>query len=201
MARCPSCEYPLPDDRERLGARCPSCRDPLYEPPGRTGRPVRYGETACAVHKDNEALGPCARCGNYLCEVCRCKWREQILCAACVERAMQTHEGAPEQVRTHFRQALWGVILGGTGWAVGGFGYLLVLVAAAAQGEPTMLLALVWLMFLFSGGLVALFGLGQASAALLARGSHMILATIGLILSGLYLGLLIGMMSFSIWLV
>ena len=35
MARCPSCEYPLPDDRERLGARCLGCRDPLYEPAGR----------------------------------------------------------------------------------------------------------------------------------------------------------------------
>ena len=37
MALCPSCEYPISDDRERVGARCPSCRDPLYEPPGRFG--------------------------------------------------------------------------------------------------------------------------------------------------------------------
>jgi hypothetical protein len=54
-------------------------------------------------------------------------------------------------------------------------------------------------MFLFSGGLIALFGLGSAAAALLSRGAHMILATVGLILSGLYLGLLIGNMSFGLW--
>src|SRR3954470_5235994 len=112
MARCPSCDYPLPANRERLGARCPNCRDPLYEPPTRVSRPARAGEMACAVHPNSEAMGPCARCGNYLCEVCRCKWRDQIVCAACVERALEVHEVAPEQVRTHYRQALTALILG-----------------------------------------------------------------------------------------
>ena len=56
MARCPSCEYPLPDDRERLGARCPNCRDPLYEPPTRYSRPAREGEAACTAHKGMEAV-------------------------------------------------------------------------------------------------------------------------------------------------
>ena len=87
MSRCPSCDYPLPADRERLGARCPNCRDPLYEPPGRLGRPAREGEGSCAVHTGVETVGVCARCGNYLCEVCRTQWRGQIICGACVQRA------------------------------------------------------------------------------------------------------------------
>jgi hypothetical protein len=199
VARCPSCEYPLPDDRERLGARCPRCRDPLYEPPGRTGRPVRLGETACAVHPQNEALGPCARCGSYLCEVCRSKWRDQILCAACVERALQAHEVAPEQVRTHFRQALLGAILGSAAWVVVGLSFLLYLLLGPAQGEPSLGLQLVLVFFALSAAVAALFGLGQAAAALLSRGGHTILATIGLLLSGLYLGLVVGGMTLSLW--
>src|SRR5690348_14640211 len=98
MARCPSCVYPLPEDRERLGARCPNCRDPLYEPPGRVGRTAREGEGACAAHEGREAVGTCARCGNYFCEVCRTPWRGQVLCAACVERSLESGEAAPEQV-------------------------------------------------------------------------------------------------------
>src|SRR6516162_9238402 len=89
MNRCPSCDYPLPADRERLGARCPNCRDPLYEPPGRIGRPAREGEGSCAVHEAVETVGVCARCGNYLCEVCRTQWRGQIVCGACVQRALE----------------------------------------------------------------------------------------------------------------
>ena len=92
MARCPSCDYPLPEDRERMGSRCPSCKDPLYEPQGRIGRPVRMGEAACTVHPANESLGPCSRCGNFLCEVCRTRWRDQVLCAACVDRALESRD-------------------------------------------------------------------------------------------------------------
>ena len=106
MALCPSCDYPIPDDRERVGARCPNCREPLYEPPERFGRPVREGEGACGVHPECESVGPCGRCGTFMCETCRTKWRDQVLCAACVDRAMESKEAAPEQSRTHLRQAI-----------------------------------------------------------------------------------------------
>ncbi len=205
MARCPSCDYPLPEDRERMGARCPSCRDPLYEPPGRFGRPVRPGEAACTVHPGNESIGTCTRCGNFYCEICRCKWRGQLLCAACVERALDTSEGAPEQARTHFRQALLSLIFGLGAWAGAVLLFLFVVLAVEStekggRADPGAIQATVLLMFGLLGLVfVALFGLGQGAAAIRAHGNHMILANFGMILSGLYVGVLIGMVGLTIW--
>jgi hypothetical protein len=196
MPRCPSCDYPLPPDRERLGARCPNCRDPLYEPPGRYGRPARAGEGACAAHPGVEVVGTCARCGNYLCEVCRTRWRDGVLCAACVDRALGSGEAAPEQKRAQLRQVLLSLGLGVAAWA---FSFGAFLLAVVASGQKSIgLLVLVLLVFLADMVLAAL-GLGQAAAALRARGNAMILATVGLVLNGLYLGALLGLFTFSIW--
>jgi hypothetical protein len=199
MARCPSCDYPLPEDRERLGARCPSCRDPLYEPIGRYGRPIRAGEAACAVHTGSESVGTCQRCGNYLCEVCRTPWQNQLLCAACVDRALQSREATPEQGRTHFRQALLGLCLGIATWVLGLLIFVGTVLIVAASGEMNVPLIALMMFLLVGNAGVALFGVGSAAAALRTRGNHMILATIGLILSGLYVGALVGMMTMSIW--
>jgi len=147
MALCPSCDYPIPDDRERVGARCPNCRDPLYEPPGRFGRPVREGEGACSVHPECESVGPCGRCGNFMCETCRTRWREQILCAACVDRALESREAAPEQSRTHFRQALTALVLGVGAWVLGVVGAGSWIPANTADN---------WLHFALGLGMIAL---------------------------------------------
>jgi hypothetical protein len=196
MARCPSCDYPLPEDRERLGARCPRCKDPLYEPPDRIGRPAREGEGACAAHAGCEAVGTCARCGNYLCEVCRTRWRDRILCAACVGRALESREAAPEQARAHFRQAGLGLLMGGGAWAFMLLAQLLI-VAAAAGGQAAA--ALLGVLLILASAVLGMLGLGQAAAALRARGSHMILATVGLVVSGLYVGVFIGIFVFRLW--
>src|SRR5260370_829997 len=136
MARCPSCDYPLPEDREKVGARCPTCKDPLYEPPGRVGRPAREGEGQCPVHPGVETVGTCRRCGNYLCEVCRTRWREFILCAACVQRALDAKEAAPELETAQRRQALLSIGLGAGLWGVAIIGAVVgsVLAAAGAAG-------------------------------------------------------------------
>ena len=42
-------------------------------------------------------------------------------------------------------------------------------------------------------------GLGQSTAVLRTRGHHMILGMIGLIVSGLYLGVFIGLFAFLLW--
>jgi hypothetical protein len=201
MALCPSCEYPIIDDRQSVGARCPNCRDPLYEPPGRFGRPVREGEGACGVHADCESVGPCGRCGNFMCETCRTKWRDQILCAACVGRALESKEASPEQSRTQRRQALTALGLGIGAWVVYLIGVvLLILVVGAAQmqGQVTPAAApgllapvLVILVALAAAVGMALVGMGQAVAVLRARGSHMILSTIGLVVSTLFVALLV----------
>ncbi len=202
MPRCPSCDYPLPEDRERLGARCPSCRDPLYEPPGRHSRPARPGDGSCALHAGRESVGTCGRCGNYLCAVCRTPWRNLILCPACVERALESREASPEQARAHARQAILSVCLGGGAWLLGALMIVLIFIVVRGAGEvPTPsqlfvvgLAGLVILADLFPAAI----GLGQAVAALRVRGTHMILATIGLVLSGLYLGAFIGLFTWRV---
>jgi hypothetical protein len=196
MSRCPSCDYPLPYDRERLGARCPNCRDPLYEPPGRVGRPAREDEGACALHAGREAVGTCGRCGNYFCEVCRTRWRDQVLCAACIERALQSREAAPEQARTHFRQAILGLLMGGGAWVVLLLAVLLIAVAFVGKNVLLILLAFV---LILGAVLLGVLGLGQATAALRARGPHMIAATSSMIISGLFLGAFIGFYIFRLW--
>jgi hypothetical protein len=192
MARCRECGERLPADPDRCGARCPACREPLYAAPR-----VRRGSTdgQCAVHPENAAVGTCGRCGNYLCAVCRTRWRERWLCAACVDLALERNEAAPAEARAHLRQALLALGLGVASWMI----FLLgtVLVAAAMGGGQTGVFLLAGLTILASP-LPSLVGLGQAIAAIRARGDHMILATLGLLLTGLNVGAFIGLLSFSI---
>jgi hypothetical protein len=203
MAQCPSCDYPLPDDRDRAGARCPNCRDPLYEPPGRFGRPVREGDGACAVHAESEAVGACGRCGNYLCETCRSQWRGQILCAACVDRALESKEAAPEQARAFFAQAATSVGLTVGAWILSVVGLMVAVLLVSSAGGPTAPGAVVGALIFFGGfGLAlpaALFGVGLALAVLRARGGSMILASIGLVAGCLLVGTAVGLIAFGVF--
>jgi hypothetical protein len=196
MNRCPSCDYPLPADRERIGARCPNCRDPLYEPPSRVSRPAREGEGTCALHVGRETVGTCGRCGNYFCEVCRTRWRDQILCIACAERALASREAAPEQIRAHFRQAVLGLLMSLGAWVL----FILAqLMSLALVATHNVLLALLMLL-LFAGAVpLAVVGTGQALTALRTRGNHMIMAVSGLLMGGLFLGRFIGITVFRLW--
>jgi hypothetical protein len=196
MNHCPSCDYPLPYNRERLGARCPNCRDPLYEPPSRMSRPVRQGEGACALHPGSEAVGACGRCGNYYCEVCRTRWRDKLLCAACVERALESREATPEQARAHFRQALFGLVLGLGAWMVFFPGFLLAIVAIASG---TRLLLLLAVLLFISAMLLAVAGTGHAVAAVRTRGQHMIMAVSALLIGALFLGVFLGNYILELW--
>jgi hypothetical protein len=193
------------DDRERVGARCPNCRDPLYEPPGRFGRPVREGEGACGVHAECESVGPCARCGNFMCETCRTKWRDQVICAACVNRAMESREAVTEQSMTQLRQAVMALGMGIGAWVLGVVGLVVAgLAVAASGGQPSMgtaaVVGLLMIGLFLAAGAVAMFGMGQAVAVLRARGGHMILATMGLVIGALFVGLFIGLFAVSIYL-
>lgn len=196
MNHCPSCDYPLPHDRERLGARCPNCRDPLYEPPSRTSRPAREGEGACALHAGSEAIGTCRRCGNYFCEVCRTRWRDQLLCANCIERVLESREATPEQARAHFRQALFGLVMGLGAWMIFLLGFLLAVVAAVT-GNPILLLLVV--LFFVCAMLLAVAGTGHAVAAVRTRGQHMIMAVSALLIGGLFLGVFLGNYILELW--
>jgi hypothetical protein len=195
MMRCPTCDYPLPPDRERLGARCPHCRDPLYEPAGRTSRAARADEGTCALHPGREAVGTCGRCGTYFCQVCRTRWRDQVWCIACVERALEERGAIPERARSHFRQAVSSLVLGGSAWVL----LVAVQVIGAFLLKDVPILTLLVLLLVLTAFVLGLAGLGQATAALRVRGNHMILATLGLIVSGLYVGVFIGLFTFFLW--
>jgi hypothetical protein len=188
----------LPDDRERVGARCPSCHDPLYEPSTRFSRLARPDEASCAVHAGMESVGTCDRCGKQVCETCRTRWRGRIWCAACVDQALGGGENAPEQPRIHSRQAFLAVGLGLGAWIVSLLAVVLLLALIRRSGEAPGATFLVGLV-LMSNILVAAVGVGQALAALRSGGDRRVLALVGLGLSGLYVGVLLGLGVFGLW--
>jgi hypothetical protein len=91
----------------------------------------------------------------------------------------------------------------GLGLGAWGLSFLAFLIAIpfAQSGSPAGI-TLVVLALLVSLGdvLLAMAGLGQAATALRTRGNHMILATIGLMVSGLYVGVVVGLFAMGLWL-
>ncbi len=194
MARCPDCGERLAGEPERYGSRCPACREPLYdEPPSRR----RDGsDSQCPVHPENPALGTCGRCGNYFCAVCRTRWRARWLCATCVDLALERKEAVPAEASAHSRQAVLALVLGLGGWVMFLLGFITAAAAVAGGGAVPLLLGAVVL--ICGSPLPSVLGLGQGIAALRARGDHMILATLGLVLCGLNVGVIIGFLSFGV---
>ena len=115
---------------------------------------------------------------------------------------MNSKESAPELEKTHSRQAFWSLGLGIGVWGFSVIAFVIMsIIAAAMQAngtEPTVAGA-VFILALLPSPLIALFGIGAGAAALRARGSHMLLATTGFLLSSLYMGGLIGFFTFAIW--
>jgi hypothetical protein len=194
MAPCPECGKRLPGEPERYGARCPACRAPLYDQPPRRRRDD--DGSRCAVHPENPALGTCGRCGNYLCDTCRTRWRDRWLCSACVDLVLERKDVVPAEARAHLRQALLALTLGLLSWVLLLAGLLVV--AAAQVGGGNVLLILPAVVLVLGSPAPSVIGLGQGMAAIRARGDHMILATLGLVLCGLNVGVMIGMLSFGV---
>ncbi len=186
--RCPSCRERLPETPEesQQGARCPYCREPLFEVGfERHGRDI--GD--CAVHRDNPAVGICDRCGNYICEVCRTRWRDRWLCSACVDTTLEHNEVQPAEASAHARQAILSLFLSGLSWVVF-TGVLFILIAAVASNN-LMAIGVASLVFLLTP-LPAVVGVGMGMAAIRARGDYMLIATIGLVLGAVNVGMFVG---------
>jgi hypothetical protein len=97
--------------------------------------------------------------------------------------------------RAHGRQALLSLLFGLAAW-FSAVAAMLLIISSANNGLRTNMAGVVFgVLFLMFSPLPALCGLGQATAAIRVRGNHMILATIGLLLSGLEVGIVIGMVS------
>jgi hypothetical protein len=195
-----TCGERVQGEADEIGARCPRCRLPLYEDPRLAwGSPSGMADgSRCVAHPQNGAVGTCQRCGNFLCTVCRTRWRAQVVCIACVERALEAQEATPAEASAHFRQAILAVLFGAAAWLitlVGGG----MLAAGATGKEMNPVLVGFGFLILMVTPFPALLGVGQGAAAIRARGNHMILATIGLLLSGLHTGVLIGLFSMAVW--
>ena len=114
MARCPSCEYPLPENRVYAwGAHVRiAVTHSMSRPAVLRGQHPR-ARRLCAAHPKNESIGPCGRCGNYLCEVCRTRWRDQVLCAAMRRTQPRLQRGDAGE------QSQGGISAGGDGTTAG----------------------------------------------------------------------------------
>lgn len=196
--RCYGCRQTLHGTREQIGARCPQCRRPLYEDHYDSRlrpRPEMAG-SECAAHAGTQAIGTCPRCGNYLCPLCRTRWQGKLVCTACVDRALSGSEPEPAEAKAHFRQAVLGLVLAIVA-SLAFIGAFALMIVGAKMVNPV--LAGLGLIVLFGSVLPALLGLGQAAAAVRGRGDHMILATVGLFLCGLFLGCILGVAAFLVW--
>jgi hypothetical protein len=173
---------------------------PLYERPELfKPRPASAPDNVCTLHPGNPAVGTCARCGNFQCDLCRTRWRGRPTCVACVNRALETNEARPEEARVQLWQALGALAFGIGGWLAVALAFVLVLAGMESGGAPNFALAALGGCLIVGSPLISVLGVGLGAAALRARGSHMILATVGLILSGLHVGAVIGIFTFSFW--
>lgn len=199
MARCEACEYPLSDDRERLGARCPSCHAPVYEPATRFSRKARPDEPQCAAHPGLESVGPCARCTKHVCETCRTRWRGAVLCVACVRQAMDSVEATPAMAQAARSQAFAGATFAAVGWLMAAAGYGLMSAAHSSGGDAAPILTLAAVITAAAGALPAAVGAGMAAAALRGQTERPDWAWTGFVAGGAYAGLVLAVGMMGLW--
>lgn len=197
IRRCRFCHAVLQGDPEQLGARCPECRRALYE---RSASSPPEAEVIdpdlCSLHTTALAVSTCQRCGNFYCDVCRTTWQGRVMCLACVERALEIGDASPDVTQAHRRQAFLGVLFGTIAWL---FAMLILIILGTGNNatKVTMVGSCVFLALFGFGSAAA--GLGQAAAAIRTRGDRLVVATVGMVLSGLYLGMLLGYFGASLW--
>lgn len=201
MARCSACGQRVAGDREKVGARCPECRAPLYEEARDPHVLATFGQVGygamCAHHPTNGAVAACRRCGNFVCCVCWTRWEARPTCMTCVNRILAAKDTTPSEERAHFRQAILAIVFGVTAWLITLFAVILMALGAGKNFNEVLVGFGVLIMMVTP--FPAVLGVGQGAAAIRSRGNHMILATIGLILSGVHTGIVIGLFTFTVW--
>jgi hypothetical protein len=195
MIECRHCRDVFRQPIDKIGARCPTCRLPLFEKDRHRAPVVDLGP--CAVHGGNVAAAKCQRCGKMMCALCRTRWEEEIVCAQCLDQSLRDGASSPSQVRGRKRQAALSLALAIMGWLV----LLLALwpLAALFRGSPDRSPATLTLMLYFGSFFFAAFALGQGIASIRDRGPRLAIATCGLSLAGLQLGVCLGLMAINIW--
>lgn len=119
---CPKCDTPLRP--ERAGRfRCPRCQlvldvwfteaaviDRHPEKAPAALKAAGEDQPGCVVHPQNASTVACARCGDFICEVCRIRIEGRDLCPTCFERGIDKGELA--SVKRQFRQPEFALGLG-----------------------------------------------------------------------------------------
>ncbi len=195
MRECRHCREWLRGDPSKIGSRCPRCRQPLYDKPERERNLGDQEAPRCQTHPGRAALGPCPRCGSLMCGLCRTRWHDKHLCLACCDRARR--EPHVVDAGNQARQAGWSLVLGLGGWVLFILGAVALLLAQG--GQPNRNLATLGVVTMLTSFLPTLFGLGQATAAIRTRGPRQRTATLGLVLGGAQLGIVIGFLLLSAW--
>jgi hypothetical protein len=195
---CRYCGEFIAGDPDRVGARCPRCREPLYEKPDAVRRPSEeVNGGACAVHPKSTVAAKCQRCGAAVCTVCRSRWLQEVVCVACLEKVMAVKHIRPEELTAHRRQAFLGLALGGAAWVIALTATLPLLGLRGTENDQA--LAVTSGVIALLSLLPALFGVGQAAAAVRVRGDWLRMATCGLCLSAGHVGVVLGLLLFAVW--
>jgi hypothetical protein len=95
------------------------------------------------------------------------------------------------------RQALLALGFGIGAWIIDLVGFVIIAIGTSEGSAGGLVLAVIGFFVILASPLAAVVGVGQAAAAIRARGNHMILATAGLLLCGLNVGVVLGLVSLS----
>ena len=194
MIECRHCREVFRSPPEKLGARCPNCRLPLFERTDRGRGAALEAGVFCAVHDQVEAVGRCRRCAQRVCAVCRSRWYEELVCLACAERALLAGESSPRDIAKRDQLPVWSLGLALVGWTL----LLLTLVPwiqLQAGGSGARAAQILFFLSL----LPAAVALGQAAMAVRIRVQRLGLAAWSMGLSGLQIGLMLGVLLINIW--
>jgi hypothetical protein len=112
--------------------------------------------------------------------------------------AFTAAEATPAQAQATQNQAYASVALGGSAWVGAGLALFLA-TRASALGDYAHVLLLSCVVLVAALALAASVGVGQAVAALRDRTEHIFLAGLGLVLGGLYVGVLLGLGGLALW--
>jgi len=129
-----------------------------------------------------------------MCSACWTRWNRLSICPNCLTRALEGSETSPNEERAHLRQAILAILFGGLAWGITIFSIIIMIVGFANQRVEV---AGIGVLVILGSPLPAVLGVGQGAAAIRARGNHMIVATLGLILSGVHIGMIVGIFTFS----
>lgn len=198
MVECRHCRAVVRGEAEEREARCPKCRMPLYEKPEGQRRPPPSvaGLGSCQVHPHSEAVGRCKRCQQLFCSICRTRWHEELLCLACLNQVLEARETAPREVKLQRRQGATSLALALLGWLL--FVGSAFMLWGLRDGRGSRDLAILTLVLFLTSFVPALLSLGQAGATIRSRGQRVKLATWGLVLAAVQIGLTVGVVVVNI---